>query len=777
MKGYAEEEEMLEIGTFQRRDQYHPYEQQEPSIEEFPPRPSRGTPRGPVSNSYSQPNSFYPDEFASPSPGWPPSIAGRSESQTLVDSAESRSSVRSWRTGQQTPVDSTSAPRYSVPFHNDSGPSTPMNQSHISLTGLLKQAQPPAGGKDWVDRESIDIVHKRDDSDIWRGWRRHLFRLVPLLTFANTGFYIAYLALRIACVVWAQNAFETTYSAAWIFIAVEIAVAIPSLMHNSWTMMSMKKRYRPKLRLRGYDVPTVDVFVTCCGEDDDLVMDTVRGACDVDYPYDKFRVIVLDDGKSETLEAAVTRLGMSYPNVYYMARVKIPGQPHHFKAGNLNYGLEQTNLLPGGAGQYMAALDADMIPERDWLRAILPHLLIDNKMALACPPQLFYNTPPSDPLSQSLDFFVHVIEPIKDALGVAWCTGSGYVVRREALDEIGNFPLGSLAEDVATSTLMLGKGWKTAFIHEPLQFGTVPEDFGSHLKQRTRWAIGTVDTAFKLKFCLWGEKIRQMTIAQRFSGFLYAVLSLYNILVSISLFAIPIILVMGKPLVAYASEEQLRWLIRACFASTISNRLCEFVLFIPAGYHTGQRGSRYQLWMSPYIALCLIRSFMLPKWLGGQVQAFKPTGSLSSALNERDPALKKNMFRRVWTILINYMGIFHLVFVYFTLVGVVLTSYRCFVRTDSTRSLLLCLVTHAFWPPLTFIFICSSLWTPVAYAIDPPQMPEREQLLDRDPKTLVAHPTPKSKKIAFGGQAAWFEFELTTSTLYTALIFVASFIF
>jgi hypothetical protein len=28
---------------------------------------------------------------------------------------------------------------------------------------------------------------------------------------------------------------------------------------------------------------------------------------------------------------------------------------------NLNYGLEQVNLLPGGAGQFMAALDADMV--------------------------------------------------------------------------------------------------------------------------------------------------------------------------------------------------------------------------------------------------------------------------------------------------------------------------------------------------------------------------------------------------------------------------------
>lgn len=417
------------------------------------------------------------------------------------------------------------------------------------------------------------------------------------------------------------------------------------------------------------------------------------------------------------------------------------------------------------------------IPEAAWLRAVVPHLLVDPKMALACPPQLFYNTPPSDPLAQSLDFFVHVIEPIKDALGVAWCTGSGYVVRRTALDEIGNFPLGSLAEDVATSTLMLGKGWKTAYVHEPLQYGTVPEDFGGHLKQRTRWAIGTVDTSFKLNFCLWGDQVRQMTVAQRFSGFLYATLSMYTILLTISLFAIPIILVMEKPLVAYANNEQLRWLIRAAFASVISNRICEFALFMPAGYHTGQRGARYQLWMSPYIALCLVRSFILPKWLGGQTQAFKPTGSLGSALNERDEKLKKNMFKRLFGILFNYMAFFHFGFVYLTLVAVSLTSYRCFYLESGTRDVIMCLLTHAFWPPLTFLFICSSLWTPVSYAIDPPAMPDREELLDRDPDTKVAHPTSKSKKIAFGQQAAWFELEYTITTAYTCLIFVCSFLF
>lgn len=235
------------------------------------------------------------------------------------------------------------------------------NQSHISLTGLLNKAQPPAGGKDWVESEAIDVVHKRDDSDIWKGWKRYLFFLAPYLLILNTLLYLAYLALRICAIYWAQSAAGKVFAGAWIFVGVEIAVTIPPLMHNGWTMMAMKKRNRPKLRLRGYEVPTVDVFVTCCGEEDDLVMDTVRGACDVDYPLERFRVIILDDGKSETLEAAVQHLALTYPNLYYMSREKIPGKPHHFKAGNLNYGLDQTHLLPGGAGQFMAALDADMV--------------------------------------------------------------------------------------------------------------------------------------------------------------------------------------------------------------------------------------------------------------------------------------------------------------------------------------------------------------------------------------------------------------------------------
>lgn len=216
--------------------------------------------------------------------------------------------------------------------------------------------------KEWVKDGSIAQLHSRDDAEFWNGYKRKLFYLAPVLVGISLALYWLYFGLRITFIISAQNAKRSFFPLAWVFVTVEVMVAIPIFMQNFWTMFALKKRRRPKLRLIGNDVPTVDIFVTCCGEDDDLVLDTVRAACDQDYPQDKFRVIVLDDGKSASLDRMVRDLADStYPNLYYKSRPKFPGVPHHFKAGNLNYGLDEVHTMPGGAGQFMAALDADMV--------------------------------------------------------------------------------------------------------------------------------------------------------------------------------------------------------------------------------------------------------------------------------------------------------------------------------------------------------------------------------------------------------------------------------
>jgi Glycosyl transferase family 2 len=248
--------------------------------------------------------------------------------------------------------------------------------------------------KDWVKEGVVAQLHSRDDDGFMPRWKRAAYYAAPFLAIATLSLYWLYFALRIRFVISAQNQSGKAFPLAWVFIVVEISVAVPILLQSFWSVFILKKRHRPKLRLIGEDVPTVDVFITCCGEDDDLILDTVRAACDVDYPQDRFRVVVLDDGKSVSLQRAVENLRDTYHNVHYKCRPKFPGVPHHFKAGNLNYGVEEMHNMTGGPSEFIAALDADMIPERDWLRAIMPHLLIDEKMALACPPQVCFHHPP-----------------------------------------------------------------------------------------------------------------------------------------------------------------------------------------------------------------------------------------------------------------------------------------------------------------------------------------------------------------------------------------------
>jgi hypothetical protein len=238
-----------------------------------------------------------------------------------------------------------------------------------------------------------------------------------------------------------------------------------------------------------------------------------------------------------------------------------------------------------------------------------------------------------------------------------------------------------------------------------------------------------------------------------------------------------VILVLQRPLIIFTSENQFKWLLRSAFATVVCRRVMEFFLYIPAGYHTGQRYARYQIWMAPYLTMALIRAFVLPRWLGGACNKFKPTGSLGSALEERDPGKRKGLGRRLWGILVECQAVFHLGFVYFVLVAVCVVSYRCFVVERGWADVLRALITRAWWPPVTWVFLASSMWTPVAYAVCPPSVPEREELLERDVKTGIAHPREVAKKIGFGGWAFFYELEYTLTTLFSGLCFVASFLY
>ena len=185
---------------------------------------------------------------------------------------------------------------------------------------------------------------------------------------------------------------------AWIAILAEVLLSLQEGYHAvgfllSW-MFRKRLKDRPRYRLAGDAAPSVDVCITCCGESKDVIMDTVVAAASQDYPTQNYQVFLLDDGEDdelrsifETFKDSTTNAKKECPRMFYLRRKKELGAPSFYKAGNLNFGLEQIKLR-GQQSEYFAALDADMIAGHDWLRRIVPHLILHDETALACPPQV-----------------------------------------------------------------------------------------------------------------------------------------------------------------------------------------------------------------------------------------------------------------------------------------------------------------------------------------------------------------------------------------------------
>lgn len=149
---------------------------------------------------------------------------------------------------------------------------------------------------------------------------------------------------------------------------------------------------RPDCRLCGNTAPAVDIMITCCGEPVNIIINTILAAAAQDYPSRKFRIFVLDDGHDAELRYAVDKLQVrrdraAGPSIIYLSRTVNPGEQSHFKSGNLRSGIEESQRLEPGS-ELLASLDADMIPEPDWLRLMVPHLLLREEVAMACGPQV-----------------------------------------------------------------------------------------------------------------------------------------------------------------------------------------------------------------------------------------------------------------------------------------------------------------------------------------------------------------------------------------------------
>lgn len=247
---------------------------------------------------------------------------------------------------------------------------------------------------------------------------------------------------------------------------------------------TLRPLHRPPLPLEGdpKEWPTVDVLVPTYNEPLHVVMGTVLAAKEMDYPADKMRVLLLDDGKRQEFREFAERAGVEYITRDNNA---------HAKAGNINHALKLLN------GEFVAIFDSDHVPGRSFLQTTLGWFLRDRDLALVQTPHHFYSP---DPFERNLgqfrkvpnegELFHRLVQDGNDLWNASFFCGSCAVLRRTALDEIGGIAVETVTEDAHTALRMQRNGWNTAYINIPKAAGLATESLAAHIGQRIRWARG-----------------------------------------------------------------------------------------------------------------------------------------------------------------------------------------------------------------------------------------------------------------------------------------------
>jgi cellulose synthase (UDP-forming) len=233
--------------------------------------------------------------------------------------------------------------------------------------------------------------------------------------------------------------------------------------------------------------PTIDIFITVAGEPVGIVARTIRKVKQMTYPA--FSIYVLNDGyvaKKENWRAI--ELLCENENVQYITRRTVGGA----KAGNINNALRQTN------GEIIAVFDADMQPYEDFLTKTVPYFQ-DERVGFVQSPQYYKNSYENRITAgawEQQEFFFGPIMRGKEKSNASFICGTNFVIRRQAIIEVGGMNEDNIAEDFLTSLAIHSKKWISYYVPEVLATGLAPRDLLSYYNQQLRWARGSLEVLF-----------------------------------------------------------------------------------------------------------------------------------------------------------------------------------------------------------------------------------------------------------------------------------------
>jgi cellulose synthase (UDP-forming) len=304
---------------------------------------------------------------------------------------------------------------------------------------------------------------------------------------------------------------NTTFSL--LLYGAELYAILTLVLAYFQTAKLKERRPIPLDTLPKFQWSSVDVYIPTYNEDVAIVRKTVVAALAIDYPKNRKRVYVLDDGRKYPERRAILQQMCDELGCTMLTR----DNNDHAKAGNINTALKHTR------GDFILILDCDHIPARDILKDTVGFFQ-DSQVFMVQTPHWFFNP---DPFERNLltegripvgnELFYKVLQKGNDFWNSAFFCGSAAIIRKAHLMEVGGIAVETVTEDCHTSLRLHSRGYKSVYYDRIMVAGLAPEKFAAYVGQQVRWARGMAQI-LRLENPLFNRKLR-LSLPQRLCYF------------------------------------------------------------------------------------------------------------------------------------------------------------------------------------------------------------------------------------------------------------------
>ncbi len=241
------------------------------------------------------------------------------------------------------------------------------------------------------------------------------------------------------------------------------------------------------IKLKEY--PMVSIMVPAHNESI-VIRKTVQALLALDYPKDKYEIIVINDNSSDDSAEVLKKMQGKNPGRKLIV----------INTDNVSGGKGKSNALNIGfsvsSGSVIAIYDADNTPEPNALTLLVENLMSDDKLGAVIGKFRTRNRNAS-----LMTRFVNIETLAYQCMNQAgrWfffklCTipGTNFVMRRSIIESIGGWDTKALSEDTEISFRIYRMGYKIKLMPLAVTWEQEPQLLRIWLKQRTRWAKGNI---------------------------------------------------------------------------------------------------------------------------------------------------------------------------------------------------------------------------------------------------------------------------------------------